>query len=299
MTETDLAKIQQLLADYKLDGWLFTDFHGHDFITNDFLGLSGRFCTRRLFYYIPAHGEPVKLLSAIEPLLLDHLPGRKILYKGYQGQKKALSQILSPGLKVACQYSPGGNVPTISSMDAGLIEYLKSFGIQLCSSANLMQYFGAVLTESQIESHRAAGVIIHRILNRSFQWIRSNIDKGNYIDEWMLLQEMKRLIQDEPEIEMEAPFFGIDEHASDPGYEPCPKGSKQIVEGSRLIVDIAGRLKGNDTIYYDVSWCMQVGRPIDQEYQRIFDIVNQARQRALEYIQKSLVFLINRTSQRQ
>ena len=69
MTETDLAKIQQLLADYKLDGWLFTDFHGHDFITNDFLGLSGRFCTRRLFYYIPAHGEPVKLLSAIEPLL--------------------------------------------------------------------------------------------------------------------------------------------------------------------------------------------------------------------------------------
>ena len=288
MTETDLAKIQQLLADYKLDGWLFTDFHGHDFITNDFLGLSGRFCTRRLFYYIPAHGEPVKLLSAIEPLLLDHLPGRKILYKGYQGQKKALSQILSPGLKVACQYSPGGNVPTISSMDAGLIEYLKSFGIQLCSSANLMQYFGAVLTESQIESHRAAGVIIHRILNRSFQWIRSNIDKGNYIDEWMLLQEMKRLIQDEPEIEMEAPFFGIDEHASDPGYEPCTKGSKQIVEGSRLIVDIAGRLKGNDTIYYDVSWCMQVGRPIDQEYQRIFDIVNQARQRALEYIQKSL-----------
>lgn len=155
-------------------------------------------------------------------------------------------------------------------------------------TANLMQYFGAVLTESQIESHRAAGVIIHRILNRSFQWIRSNIDKGNYIDEWMLLQEMKRLIQDEPEIEMEAPFFGIDEHASDPGYEPCPKGSKQIVEGSRLIVDIAGRLKGNDTIYYDVSWCMQVGRPIDQEYQRIFDIVNQARQRALEYIQKSL-----------
>ena len=86
----DLSKIQHLLSASRLDGWLFTDFHGHDFISRDFLELTERKCTRRLFYYIPAKGEPIKLLSAIEPLLLDHLPGKKILYQGIRGQKDAL-----------------------------------------------------------------------------------------------------------------------------------------------------------------------------------------------------------------
>ena len=171
-----LEKIQRLLQENKLDGWLFTDYHGHDHITRDFLQLTDRFCTRRLFYLIPAQGQPVKLLSAIEPLLLDHLPGEKQLYKGIRGQKEALSRLLVPGQKIACQYAPMGNVPTISTMDAGLVEYLRSFGVELVSSADLMQHFGAVLTDAQIETHRQAGVIIHRILEDAFAWIRKNLD---------------------------------------------------------------------------------------------------------------------------
>lgn len=284
----DILKIQNLLRLFQLDGWLFTDFHGHDFITREFLQLSNRFCTRRLFYFIPANGEPVKVLSAIEPLLLDHLPGKKVLYKGIAGQRAALTELFTPDMTVAAQYSPGGNVPTISSMDAGLVEYLKGFGIQLVSSADLMQHFGAVLSERQIESHRQAGVIIHRILDRTFSWIRTNINEGNYIDEYGMLQEMMRLIDQEPIYMDSPPFFGIDEHACDPGYEPEAVGSKQIREGSRLIIDIAGRLPEEDAIYYDISWCMNVGPDIDPEYRRLFDIVHNARQRAVALIQDRL-----------
>ncbi len=285
----DIKKIQTLLKTYNFDGWLFTDFHGRDLITRDFLHLGQRHSTRRLFYFIPVTGTPVKLLSAIEPLLLDHLPGEKVLYKGYAGQKEELCKLLLPNFKIACQYSPCGDVPTISTMDAGLIEYLKSFGIQPVSSADLMQYFGAVLTDAQIETHRQAGIIIHRILDHTFTWIRENINAGNAIDEWMLLQKMQQLIANEP-IHMDSPpFFGVDEHACDPGYEPSPTGSKQIKEGSRLIIDIAGRLPQDNAIYYDVSWCMNVGNQIDPEYQRLFDIVKDARAQALHYIQHCLV----------
>ena len=284
----NILKIQNLLREYHLDGWLFTDYHGHDFITHDFLKLTDRFCTRRLFYLIPAVGEPVKLLSAIEPLLLDHLPGKKLLYKGAKGQREALSQLLIPGQKIACQYSPGGNVPTISSMDAGLVEYLKSFGIQPISSADLMQHFGAVLTDEQIETHRQAGVIIHRILQKTFAWIRENLNAGAYIDEWMLLQQMNRIIAKEPLYMNTPPFFGIDDHACDPGYEPKPEGSRQIKEGSRLIIDIAGRLPQENAVYYDVSWCMNVGPDIDPEYQKLFDIVNNVRSQLLNTIQNAL-----------
>lgn len=284
----EIEKIQPLLRKYGLDGWLFSDFQGRDFITGEFLKLTERKCTRRLFYFIPAQGEPVKLLSAIEPLLLDHLPGRKVLYKGMREQRSGLSKFLLPGLRVACQYSPGGNVPTVSSMDAGLVEYLKTFEIELISSADLMQFFGAVLTESQIESHRQAGEAIHRILDQTFSWIRSSLNAGIYIDEWMMLKEMERLIAAEGIYMDSPPFFGIDEHACDPGYEPSEHGSAQIREGSRLIIDIAGRKPGTDSIYYDISWCMNVGPEIDPEYRRLFETVNDVRSRLVAFIEERL-----------
>lgn len=284
----DIEKIQSLLRQYSLDGWIFSDFQGHDFISGDFLKLTDRKCTRRLFYFIPVQGEPVKLLSAIEPLLLDHLPGRKVLYKGMREQRRELSKILLPGMRIACQYSPGGNVPMISSMDAGLVEYLKTFEIELISSADLMQFFGAVLTKSQVESHRQAGEAIHRILDQTFSWIRSNLNAGIYIDEWMMLKEMERLIAAEGIYMDSPPFFGIDEHACDPGYEPSEHGSAQIREGSRLIIDIAGRMPGADSIYYDISWCMNVGPEIDPEYRRLFETVNEVRNRLVAFIEERL-----------
>ena len=284
----DLAKIQHLLLTSRLDGWLFTDFHGHDFISQDFLDLTERKCTRRLFYYIPVRGEPIKLLSAIEPLLLDHLPGKKTLYQGIRGQKNALSSILPKDGRIACQYSPDGNVPTVSSMDAGLIDYLKTFGVQLVSSADLLQHFGAVLTEAQIHSHQQAGIIIHRILDKTFQWIRQSLDSQTPINEWMLLKKMQELIASEPIYMDSPPFFGIDEHACNPRYEPSPESSKPIKEGSRLIIDIAGRLPEENAVYYDISWCMNIGPDIDPEYQRLFNTVNHARKLALNYIRKQL-----------
>lgn len=284
----NIHEIQNLLKLYGLDGWLFTDFQGRDHISRDFLKLTDRKCTRRLFYYIPSVGEPIKLLSAIEPLLLEHLPGDKLLYKGLKEQRRALAAFLTPGARVACQYSPGGDVPTVSSMDAGLTEYLKTFGAELLSSADLMQYFGAVLTEEQIESHRQAGLIIHRILDRVFAWIRKNLDDGIYIDEWRMLKKLEQLIEAE-EIYMDSPpFFGVDDHACDPGYEPKPEGSRQIREGSRLIIDIAGRLPHEEAIYYDISWCMNVGPEPDPEYVRLFHTVNGVRSRLLSFIEERL-----------
>lgn len=274
----DIEKIQHLLAQYHLDGWIFTDFWGSDRITREFLNLGERISTRRLFYIIPADSEPVKVLSVIEPLLLDHLPGRKLVYQGREGMDDALRQILQSGMRLACQYSPGGNVPSASTIDAGTMEYLKSFGVDLVSSADLLQYFGAVLTKEQIQTHREAGVRIHRVLTGAFEWIRGRLDSHVYTDEWLLLNELKRRSEAEGLMMDEPPFLGVDAHMADPAYEPAPEGSSEIKEGSRLIIDIAGRLKQSDAVYYDVTWCMSVGRAPDEMYKRLFRIVWEARE---------------------
>lgn len=284
----NLEKIQNLLKQYHMDGWLFTDFHGRDMITKNFLSLQDRTATRRLFYFIPADGSPVKILSAIEPLLLDHLPGKKILYKGKDELYKVLSDVLKPNMRLACQYSPNGNVPSVSTMDAGTLEFIMDFDVKPVSSANLLQYFGAVLTPEQIKSHKEAGIYVHRVLEEALRWIRSEISKDMRIDEWQLLQKLKELIKETPLIMDGPPFLGVDAHASDPGYEPSKENCFEIKEGSRLIIDIAGKLSSPDAVYYDVTWCMYVGRKPDQRYMRLFNIVWEAREAVRAAIESEL-----------
>lgn len=280
----NIEKIQNILRQYHMDGWIFTDFQGRDIITKNFLSLGDRPATRRLFYFIPAYGSPVKVLSAIEPLLLEHLPGEKILYKGKDELCTVLSKILKPKMRLACQYSPYGNVPAVSTMDAGMLEFIRKFGVNPVSSANLLQYFGAVLTPEQVKSHEEAGIYIHRVLEEALRWIRDELDKDMRIDEWQLLQKIKTLIQKTPLVMDEPPFLGVNEHASDPGYEPSEKNSFEIKEGSRLIIDIAGKLDSPQAVYYDVTWCMYVGKTPDKFYSKLFDIVWEAR----ETVRKSL-----------
>ena len=63
----DIHAIQAELKAAKLDGWLFYDHHHRDPIASRVLGLGeDGMATRRWFYYIPARGEPRKLVHRIE-----------------------------------------------------------------------------------------------------------------------------------------------------------------------------------------------------------------------------------------
>ena len=90
---TRVAEIQTALREAKLDGWLFYDFRGSDPLAYRILklGPSG-ITTRRWFYYIPATGEPIKIVHAIERGKLDQLPGRKIVYLPWQGLQASLRE---------------------------------------------------------------------------------------------------------------------------------------------------------------------------------------------------------------
>ncbi len=72
-----LDAIQAALREARLDGWLFYDHHHRDPIAYRILGLSeGLHITRRWYYFVPATGEPRKLVHRIESMRLDPLPGR-------------------------------------------------------------------------------------------------------------------------------------------------------------------------------------------------------------------------------
>ena len=114
--------------------------------------------SRRSFYYIPASGEPVKIVQSIEQFKLDSLPGRKLVFRGWQELHAQLREVLGTASKktksrVAMQYSPMNDIPYISRVDAGTIELVRSFGVEPVTSAELVQRFEAVFSPAQHEMH--------------------------------------------------------------------------------------------------------------------------------------------------
>jgi hypothetical protein len=103
----DLHAIQSALREAGIDGWLFYDFHNRDAIAARILNMdTSRFASRRWFYFIPAEGEPQKLVHRIEPWRCDHLPGAKHVYLPWKQQQDMLRDMLGDAKKVAMQYSP-------------------------------------------------------------------------------------------------------------------------------------------------------------------------------------------------
>src|SRR5260370_11298298 len=130
-----MAEIQAALRAAKLEGWLFYDFRHSDPLAYRILKLDEKmFASRRWFYYVPATGEPVKIVQSIEQFKLDSLPGRKLIFRGWQELHARLKEVLRSSRKeskrrIAMQYSPMNDIPYISRVDAGTIELVRSFGV--------------------------------------------------------------------------------------------------------------------------------------------------------------------------
>ena len=140
----ELAKIQQEIRNQKLDGWLFFDHHLRDPLAYRVLGLNVvKGPSRRWYYMIPAEGDPIGMEHRIERGQLGALPGDRIAYSSWTEQLAALRRLTSGMRRVAMQYSPMCAVPYVSNVDGGTVELVRSLGVEVVSSAELIQVFEA------------------------------------------------------------------------------------------------------------------------------------------------------------
>src|SRR5579883_3098415 len=139
-----LEKIQQEIRNQKLDGWLFFDHHLRDPLAYRVLGFTPpRTPTRRWYYLIPASGEPRGLVHRIESGMLDALAGDKTKYSSWSEQVAGLRKITAGSRRVAMQYSPNCAIPYVSMVDASTVKLVRSVGLEVASSAELIQAFEA------------------------------------------------------------------------------------------------------------------------------------------------------------
>ena len=153
-----LTEIQTALREEGLDGWLFFDHHQRDPLAYRVLQFTpGSMVTRRWYYFVPASGEPRGLAHKIEAETLKDLPGEIGLYAGWQELVEGLRGILGGARRVAMQYSPNCAVPYVAMVDAGTVELVRGMGIEVVTSANLVQLFESRWNQQQLENHLEAG----------------------------------------------------------------------------------------------------------------------------------------------
>ena len=89
-----------------------------------------------------------QLVHAIERYNLDHLPGSKTVYSGRTQLQAGLATLLKGHARVAMEYSHNCNIPYVSRVDGGTIELIRSLGVDVLSSGDLIQQFEAKLVRN-------------------------------------------------------------------------------------------------------------------------------------------------------
>ncbi len=287
MIPMNLPEIQSALRDERLDGWLFFDHHVRDALAYRILGIPlDSHVTRRWYYFIPASGEPRGLVHRIEPSILNGLPGALQKYSGWNTQLDGLRAILGSAKRIAMQYSPNCAIPYVSMVDAGTIELIRSLGIDVATSANLIQFFEARWSPTQFETHLEAGRRVDAIRHEAFDLIGARLSIG--INEYEVQQFIMRRFTEEGMITDHGPIVGANANASNPHYSPQPEGSSPIHAGDSVLIDMWAKLNEPDAVYYDITWDGYCGKTPPDRLRNVFEVVRDARDKAIDRVQQAV-----------
>jgi len=281
----EIAEMQKDLRAAKLDGWLFYDFRGRDPIALRILGLPPGMRTRRWFYFVPAKGTPKKLVHKIEAGALQSVPGDTLFYASQKELRDNLKKSLGRAKKIAMQYSPKNAIPYVAMVDAGTVELVRSLGAKIATSADLVQKYEACWSQSQLDSHLAAGRAIDQIVADAFRHAASCVKDKKPLTEYDLQQWIVQRFNAAGVETDEGPDIAVNANASDPHYGPTREKSAPIREGDLLLLDVWGKLKSPDSVYYDITWMGYLGAKVPDKYAKVFKVLREARDRAVELIQ--------------
>jgi Xaa-Pro dipeptidase len=284
----DINGIQNDLRAAKLDGWLFYDFRGRDPIAQSILQLPPGMRTRRWYYFVPAKGTPRKLVHKIETESLAALPGDTLFYAGQEELRKNLGKLVGRAKNVAMQYSPRNAIPYVAMVDAGTVELVRSTGVKVLSSADLVQKYEACWSQAQLESHLAAGAVIDLVVRGAFELAANRVREKKTFTEYDLKQWILKEFESAGISVDQGPDIAVGPHASDPHYGPTPETASPIREGDLLLLDVWGKMRAAGSVYYDITWVGYLGAKVPEKMAKIFGIVREARDKAVDLIQSSV-----------
>ena len=180
----DLPSVQAALRQLGLDGWLMYDFRGLNVLARRVLDFpSDKFLSRRWFYFIPAQGEPRKLVHRIEPQALAGFPGSESIYLRWQELESGVAALVAGSKRIAMEYVPRNANPYVSRVDAGTVELVRSNGVEILPSGDLIQLFEACWDNEQWAMHREAAKHTRSAFDGAFAFIAERVRQTGSVRE--------------------------------------------------------------------------------------------------------------------
>ncbi len=286
LTPDMLPRLQQLLADTDLDGWLLYDFRGTNAIASGLLGFDG-LVSRRVFALIPREGLPIGLAHAIEPGPWAQWPKAWPLRR-YTGWRELEAEVASlvQGKRVAMEYSPGDAIPYLDRVPAGVLEMVRAAGATVVCSGDLVSAIYATWTPEQLRSHERAAERIMRIAHDAIAYAGEMVAAGTPVAEHEL---QARILEAFERADLEThhgPDVAASENAANPHYMPSAASPRLIQRGDTLLIDLWAREKAGG-IYADQTWMASLGAPSSRVV-TVWEAVRDARDAALALLDQRI-----------
>jgi Xaa-Pro dipeptidase len=278
----DIACIQAAIREDGLDGWLLYDFRGLNVLARRILEMPAeQMLSRRWFYFIPAHGEPRKLAHRIEQASLDHVPGSKRIYLRWQELESGVQTLVQGAKRVAMEYVPRNANPYVSRVDAGTIELVRSFGVEIVPSGDLIQRFEACWDDEQWAMHLEAAKHTRSAYDVAFGHIAALVRKQVAVRETDVQKVILEHFEEHGVMADHAPIVAVGPHSGDPHYEPKAGSDAVIREGDFVLIDLWAKCKKPRAVYSDLTRVAFVGTEVPARYKEIFAVVAAGRDAAI------------------
>lgn len=182
------------------------------------------------------------------------------------------------------EYSPRNAIPYISKVDAGTVDLIRSFGIEVVSSADLLQVSTSVWDEEQLQLHLEAAEVLDHAVGKAWDLIayslKSRIPISEYDVQQFILAEFERqhCICEDP------PICAVNAHAANPHYTPDAHSNVFIKADDFILIDLWCKKKGPRAVYADITRVGVAAAEATTKQQHIFNIVRNARDAAMELL---------------
>ena len=286
----EINLIKKNLEKVGADAWIVVDYECHNPAVLSLLGQN--MLTRKLFLVVPKEGRPFLIAHQIDSVFLRKENITTVfdlkIYRTWREMLDLEKMSFSNYKKVMMDVSEDGLLPRVSLADYGSVDFVKRLGIEVISSADMLQYFSAVYSKRSYELQRKADTLALQIKDEAFAEIGHRIAKDGKTNEYAIQQFICHRFHEEGMIYDDPAIVAVGSNANNPHYGPTKEVYSTIKQGDLVLIDMWAKIDDPDAVYADITWMGFVGNPVPEIYEKRFEIVKKAVDATIAFLKIQL-----------
>ena len=207
------------------------------------------------------------------------------MYSSHEELDAALKRVLVGSRKICMEYSPRGAVPYVSKIDAGTLERVREFGVEVVLERRFCLQAFLTWSALDLELHRKAVTGCVAAKDAGFRFIHDRLRAGESVTELEVQAVVERVIAEHGLTNDHPAIVGFAGHAGDPHYAPNPEGNRRLEFDTCVLIDLWGGVPGHPMA--DITWMGYAGEP-SAEFLRVWETVSAARDAAIAVLRPGL-----------